>query len=66
MEKKKLWMDIDRKGKQFQINQLHISPTVPLPVIQPCLLADATVDLSLFEKRKLETLLLLTNGTSIH
>uniref|UniRef100_A0A8C2HUK7 Uncharacterized protein n=1 Tax=Cyprinus carpio TaxID=7962 RepID=A0A8C2HUK7_CYPCA len=40
-----------QKAIEFKVNQLIVSPTIPLPVIKPWLLSDATVDFTLLEKK---------------
>ncbi len=40
-----------QKATEFKVNQFNISPTVPLPVIKPWLLLDATVDFTLLEQK---------------
>lgn len=41
-----------QKAIEIEIAQLNISPTVPLPVIPPWMLPNATVDFTLLEKKK--------------
>lgn len=47
------WTVIE-KAIEFKIDQLKVSPTVPLPVIKTWLLSDAIVDFKLLEKNNKE------------
>lgn len=61
---KSLGWPVTEKAKEFLIHL--ISPTVPLPVIQPWLLPDATADVSLIVKREKRNLVLSSQMAQAH
>lgn len=42
---------VKQKAAELKIDQFNITPTVPLPAIQPWLIPEAKVDLTLLEKK---------------
>ena len=53
--------EIQRKCEKLQVHTLNVSPTVPMSVIPPWILPDATVDLTLLEKNRQKS-----NWFSVH